>query len=106
MTRITMDPGWEAHALDATDQLFRDRLGPAIEADARRLAPMRTGRLRDSISHALVGHHLIVEAAAPYSADVELGHRIAHGPHMREVGPQVKGPHPFLRPAAFTERHG
>jgi hypothetical protein len=101
---IAMDPGWQDHVLAATDELFEDRLGPQIADDAKRYAPVATGKLRDSIDHRLDGHDLIVEATAPYSAYVELGHRIAHGPHMSEVGPKVVLPVPFLRDALYQVR--
>jgi hypothetical protein len=104
-SRIVMAPGWEDHLYAATDRLFQVKLGPAIASDAERLAPKgETGRLERDIGHHLEGHNLIVEDTAPYTAWVELGHQIAHGPHMREVGPKMKAPHPFLRPATFRER--
>lgn len=99
-----MEPGWQEHLAAACDELLDGKLGPAIAEDAKRYAPGRTGRLRDSISHHLEGHTLIVEAAAPYAAYVELGHRIAHGPHMSEDGPKVEHPEPFLRPALYQAR--
>lgn len=99
-----MESGWQDHILAATDELFGQHLGPQIADDAKRYAPVRTGKLRDSIGHHLEGHSLIVEATAPYSAYVELGHRIAHGPQMREVGPNVAHPEPFLRPALYQTR--
>lgn len=88
----------------ALDTYFEERLGPAIAGDAERYAPKRTGRLAESIGHHLEDHTLIVEATAPYAAYVEFGHRVAHGPGMREVGPKVVAPQPFLRAALYTER--
>lgn len=102
--RLEMDPDWREKALAACDDLFEFRLGPAITADAKRYAPKRTGDLIDSIHPYLQGHTLIVEAGAPYAAYVELGHRVAHGPHMSEVGPKVVPPARFLRPALYQER--
>lgn len=98
-----MEPGWE-EGFQAAGDAALSKLGPEIEADAKRYAPVRTGHLRESISHRVEGHTLIVEASADYAAYVEMGHRIAHGPHMSEVGPKAVAPRPFLRPALYQER--
>lgn len=102
--RLDMEPGWEDNVLAAVDGLFANRLGPAIEADAKRYAPVDTGALRDSIGHHLEGHDLIVDATVDYAAYVEMGHRVAHGPRMQEVGPKVVPPRPYLRPALYQGR--
>lgn len=103
--RVVIDAGaTQEELLAAVDRYFLDHLGPQIEGDAKRYAPKRTGQLAESIGHYLEGHTLIVEAAAPYAAYVELGHRVAHGPGMKEVGPKVVPPQPFLRAATYTER--
>lgn len=102
--RVEMEPDWAEHVTAQVDAFLDGRLGPAIAGDATRYAPVRTGRLRESIGHHLEDHTLIVEATAPYAAYVELGHRIAHGPRMSEVGPKVVPPRPFLRPALYQER--
>lgn len=119
MTRVVVEPGWEEHIAAAWDILAQGRLGEAIERDAKRYAPVRTGRLRESIRHYLEGHTLIVEAGAAYAAYVELGTRPhiirSHGPwslHSAETG-QYFGrevhhpgtrPRPYLRPALYTVR--
>jgi hypothetical protein len=101
--RSEMEPGWEDRVAAACDQML-GKVGEQIASDAQRYAPVRSGKLRESISHKVEAHELVVEASAAYAAYVEMGHRIAHGPHMREVGPKVKAPHPFLRPALYQER--
>jgi len=53
-------------------------LGSDIHATARRLCPVRTGRLRDSIYSKIEDWTLKVGAGAPYAVFVELGTR-----HMR-----------------------
>lgn len=103
MADLVMEPGWEDNFQAAADAMLA-KLGPAITEDAQRYAPVKTGHLRDSIDHRMEDHTLIVEAAADYAAYVELGHRIAHGPHMRDVGPKAVAPRPFLRPALYQER--
>lgn len=103
MTQIDMEPGWEDRVAAACDQALA-KICAQIADDARRYAPAETGELRESIRSSVEDHAGIVEAAAPYAAYVELGHRIAHGPHMREVGPMVVHPQPFLRPALYQER--
>lgn len=104
VARVVMEPGWEEHAYDASDQLFEDDLGPAIAADAKRYAPKRTGAMAAGINHKVEAHTLIVESPKDYSAYVEEGHRVAHGPGMSEVGPKVVAPQPYLRPALYQAR--
>lgn len=103
--KIVMDPGAQAHLDAATDDLFRDKLGPAIRDDAKRYAPKDTGALADSIESHLEGHDLIVSATGSeeryYAAYVELGHRIvAWGVKTGRVQP----PRPYLRPALYQDR--
>jgi hypothetical protein len=94
----------EAELTAALDRYFDTHLGPVIAADAKRYAPKRTGTLAGSVTFRVEDHKLIVEATAPYSAYVEMGHRVAHGPGMKTVGPKVVPPQPFLRSALFTVR--
>lgn len=101
--RVEMEPGWDTEFQAAADAALQ-KLGVEIAADTQRYAPVRTGHLRESVDHRMEDHTLIVEAAAHYAAYVELGHRIAHGPHMRIVGPKFVGPRPYLRPALYQER--
>jgi len=54
-------------------------LGSDIHATARRLCPVRTGRLRDSIYTKLEDWILKVGAGAPYAVFVELGTRYMRG---------------------------
>ena len=52
-----------------------DRVGADIHMDARRMCPVRTGFLRDSIYHKVEDWILTVGAKASYAAYVELGTR-------------------------------
>jgi len=55
------------------------RLGEDIHMTARRLCPVRTGRLRDSIYSKIEDWTLKVGATAPYAYWVELGSRYMRG---------------------------
>lgn len=103
--KIVMEPGWQEHVSGSTDDLFRDKLGPAIAKDAKRFCPKRSGALADSIEDHLEGHSLIVSATGSdersYAAYVELGHRIVAFGH--KTG-RVQPPEPYLRPALYTTR--
>jgi len=52
-----------------------DRVGADIHMDARRMCPVKTGFLRDSIYHKVEDFVLTVGAKANYAAYVELGTR-------------------------------
>jgi len=52
-----------------------ERVGSDIHMDARRMCPVRTGRLRDSIYHKVEEWILTVGARAPYAYYVEFGTR-------------------------------
>jgi len=54
-------------------------LGSDIHATARRLCPVRTGRLRDSIYSKIEDWTLKVGASAPYAYWVEFGSRYIRG---------------------------
>lgn len=103
-----MEEGWEDEVLAGWMKLAEERLGPDIAADARRYAPERTGALKESIEHHMEGDTLIVSATGgdggrTYAVFLELGHRVYH-PSTGITGPEVVPPHPFLRPALYTER--
>ena len=70
--------------------------GEAAAAEARRLAPVRTGRLRDSIGCAVSeGENGSVQAAVgtnvPYAAAQELGTAKRPGKHFLERGMAAAG---------------
>jgi hypothetical protein len=106
--RVEVDPAARERILHAVDELFGAELGPAIAGDAKRYVPKDTHALEETIDHHVEDHTLIVSAGnneeVDYAAYVELGHRVAHGPGMSEVGPKVVAPQPYLRPALYTER--
>jgi HK97 gp10 family phage protein len=88
--RIVFEPGWEAH-LDGDTPALLERLGVAIEADAKAAAPVLTGHLRDSIEHEVDGDTLRVGSNVEYAVYQEEGTR-----HM--------APQPYLRPALYRRR--
>jgi len=82
-------------AVNSLDERIMEGLeivGENIVADAKAFAPVKTGRLRDSIGKKIVNRELEVYAEAEYAAYVEFGTS-----RMR--------PQPFLRPAFEINRH-
>jgi hypothetical protein len=102
MAGIVFDPDWERH-LDVPQAQLLERLGSDIETDAKAACPVRTGRLRDSISHEVDGDTLRVGSDLDYAGYVEEGHRIVAWGH--ETG-HFEPPNPFLRPALYKPRGG
>jgi HK97 gp10 family phage protein len=74
-------------------QAMLKKFGDDIASDAARLAPVRTGHLRSSISAEPAGADgtVTVRASAEYAAYVELGTR-------------YMAAQPFLKPAVYTAR--
>jgi HK97 gp10 family phage protein len=93
MNRVVLD-----HA--AIDRLFRSPTGPAgvalaksaikVEAAAKRLAPVDTGRLRSSISHQLTVDGQGLVAYVGTNVDYAI---------FQELGTRFMPAQPFLRPA-------
>jgi hypothetical protein len=131
---VELDEDLMANVDAAVAKLFEDRLGPDIEADARRYAPVgpswgydpahprvpahQGGEMRDGIEHHMEGKSLIISAPSP-AAYVEMGtppHEItAHGPWSlwspvtderfgRSVHHPGTKPQPFLRSALYQVR--
>lgn len=66
------------------------RLGIIVQNEARKLAPVDTGRLRASIQH-VMGR----DGRGPY---VDVGTNVEYAPHV-EYGTQNSAAQPFMRPA-------
>lgn len=78
--------------VDEQVALLLAKLADDVANDARRMAPVRSGHLRSSITAQPVeGDSVKITADADYSAFVELGTR-----HMAAQ--------PFLRPALYRKR--
>lgn len=65
-----------------------ESIGLAAEGYAKRLCPVDTGRLRNSITHQLDGGRSVV-----------IGTNVEYGPYV-ELGTHKQAAQPFLRPAA------
>ena len=65
-----------------------EAVGLAAEGYAKRLCPVDTGRLRNSITH-----------TADSSPAVYIGTNVEYGPYV-ELGTSKRKAHPFLKPAA------
>lgn len=68
-----------------------ESIGLVAEGYAKRLCPVDTGRLRNSITH-------VVQGDAVY-----IGTNVEYGPHV-EMGTSKQRAQPFLKPAA--SKHG
>lgn len=66
-----------------------EKVGLVAEGYAKRLCPVDTGRLRNSITHAIDGDEM-----AAY-----IGTNVEYGPHV-ELGTSKQKAQPFLTPAA------
>ena len=92
--RVVVDTSWLSKLGPMTDDML-GRLCEDIAVDARRMAPVLTGDLRNSIDVLGVSNGVgrvgAGDASVDYAAYVELG--------TRKMAPQ-----PFLRPAALRAR--
>lgn len=78
-----------ASAIDAAKARALEKIGLVAEGYAKRLCPVDTGRLRNSITHAV----------QPGEDAVYIGTNVEYGPHV-ELGTSRAKARPFLRPAA------
>ncbi len=116
--RIEINRGWRGWLRNQVTGYLR-RLGREVLADARRLAPARTGRLRASLYMEVQGSRVIVGTRnVDYALDVEYGTRphvirprikkALHWPGARHPVKQVNHPgtpaQPYLRPALYRRR--
>lgn len=101
MANAGMVEDWREQLAARVDHFLDTRLGPDIVRDAKRYAPVDTGRLRESIEHLVVDHELHVIASTAYAAAVENGHRVVID--GQDTGTFVE-PQPFLRPALYKTR--
>lgn len=70
-----------------------EEIGLLAEGYAKKECPVDTGRLRNSITHAVVSRE----------RSVYVGTNVEYGPYV-ELGTRKQKAHPYLRPAA--ENHG
>lgn len=79
--------------------------GGKAESYAKELCPVRTGNLRNSITHQQMDEKTeIVGTNVKYAPFIELGHAQEPGRYVPAIGKRLKAsfvdPKPFLRPAA------
>ena len=82
--RITVNTNWREHLRQpVTNEL--EKLGARIEAAARNLVPVDTGKLRNSLTHQVKGFTLMVGSRdVDYSMYVEYGtSRMRAQPYLR-----------------------
>ena len=98
-TRVVEKSGWQRH-LDV-DDLLENKIGRPIADDARRMCPVDTGALRDTIEH-----NVDASRIGPILGKVRIsagGHGVDY-PVYVEMGTSTQSPQPFLRPAALKRR--
>lgn len=103
MAHFVAEPGWRETVDEYKRQVLSQVVGQVQEI-AKRLAPVDTGHLRESISSIIEGDIGTVMATADYALFVEEGHRIAYRGADGEVHYTggVVPPQPFLRPALYS----
>lgn len=82
--------------------------GGKVESYAKQSCPVKTGRLRNSITHQLMDDSTeLIGSNVVYAPPVELGHAQQPGRYVPAIGKRLKASHvngkPFLRPA--VENH-
>ncbi len=109
---MAVDVTFESHKDDILqalgDQMEKalETIGLVAEGYAKRLCPVDTGNLRNSISHAVdkSDNSAVIGTNVKYAPYIELGHHQDPGRYVPAIGKKlVKDyvpPQPFLRPAA------
>lgn len=98
VNEVVWEPGLVARISGIRSDL-RKKFADAVAADATRLAPVDTGRLKAEIHANEDGSR--VTANTEYAAPVEFGHRIVVD--GKDTGKRVPA-QPYLRPAAYRVR--
>jgi len=88
---VRITPGWQRN-LEGPMRGALDRLGGTIAGNAARMAPVRTGELRNSIGHEVRGDSVYVYAGARHGIYVELGtYKMSAQPYLRPAVESVGG---------------
>ncbi|QKV74539.1 HK97 gp10 family phage protein [Amycolatopsis sp. Hca4] len=98
-------PDWREKIAADVRELFGQLVGEVLD-DAKRLVPVDTGHLRESLSSEINGDTARIGSDLNYALYVEEGHRVAYrGPDGETVftGDMVP-PQPYLRPALYRRR--
>ena len=80
-------------------------MGGKAETYAKRLCPVKTGHLRNSITHKQIDENTeIIGTNVKYAPYVELGHHQQPGRYVPAIGKRLKASYvpgkPYIRPAA------
>lgn len=86
--RVDIDEAAVSRLIEGASSEMLHQVGKEVAADARRLCPVDTGRLRDSIDYDVTGDTVRISASAPYARFVE-------------EGTSTQKAQPFLRPALY-----
>lgn len=99
------EPGWQEKIAEDVREWFSKLVGE-VRDDAKALAPVDTGHLRDSIDSEIRGETARIGSELNYALYVEEGHRVAYRGADGEVHftGDVVPPQPFLRPALYRKR--
>lgn len=105
MAEYKEEPDWREKIAADVREMFGQLVGEVLE-DAKRLAPVDTGHLRESLSSEIRGETARIGSDLNYALYVEEGHRIAYRGADGEVHytGEVVPPFPYLRPALYRKR--
>lgn len=108
---------FESHLDDILENLDEDKIpriletiGLVAEGYAKRLCPVKTGNLRNSITHApdFSDNSAVIGTNVEYAPYVELGHTQTVGRYVPAIGKRLVNKHvppkPFLRTAIEDHR--
>lgn len=98
-------PDWRERIAADVRELFGKLVGDVLD-DAKRLVPVDTGHLRESLSSEINGDTARIGSDLNYALYVEEGHRVAYRGADGETHftGDVVPPQPYLRPALYRKR--
>jgi hypothetical protein len=99
------EPGWREKIAADVRELFGQLVGDVLD-DAKRLVPVDTGHLRESLDSEINGDTARIGTELNYALYVEEGHRVAYRDANGETvfTGDVVPPQPYLRPALYRKR--
>ncbi|MEV8615689.1 HK97 gp10 family phage protein [Amycolatopsis sp. NPDC051373] len=99
------DSNWREQIAADVREWYSQLVGEVRE-DARALAPVDTGHLRDSVDSEIRGETARIGTELNYGLYVEEGHRVGYaGPDGETIFTgEIVPPQPWLRPALYRKR--
>jgi phage gpG-like protein len=99
------EPDWREKVAADVRELFGQLVGDVLD-DAKRLVPVDTGHLRESLDSEINGDTARIGSELNYALYVEEGHRVAYRGSDGETvfTGDVVPPQPYLRPALYRKR--